>query len=455
MGTGIAGFALAVAMCVALESSSLTAQAPAEAVASPRPRDHVESDAPSDPTLWIPRALFAGPRLAFDVATLPLVGIAALEDEYQVIDRAEEIFFNDDRTFGVFPTAFVETGNSPNVGVRILHRDVAGRGERLRLRAGYGGVHRQVYAADLGTRPSTDQTRLAFGLGHRIEDRGRFYGIGNADVEPVVSRSPRHDPLTSVIEVPYLIAESWMEASGTVRPMPTLAVTLSERWRHRELDGTYSEPDESALVDVYDTSSLAGVGIDRIDLVVELEVEFDTRKSVRADMPDDQPATGWLLSGAVARQVRSELLRSDFGRLRLDLNRYVDLYRGDRLLRLRLYGVWVAGAPERIPFPDLATLGGRELLRGYPAGRFRDRISGLGSVEYRYPVTEGISGYLFADAGRVYHDIGTLSLASLRVGLGGGLRIYSADHTWLRLQFASSIDGGLFFHLELNPDDDA
>lgn len=438
-------------------AAALAAQAPPAEVPPDEARGASEPEvADPDPTRVVPRVLFALPRFAFDAATLPLVGIATLEDEYAIRERVEDLLFDDQRRFGVFPTAFVETGVSPDVGLRVVHRDVFGSGEGLRLRGGYGGDDRQIYEAKLksGRRGAI---RFRFEAGHRREDRERFYGVGNADAGPIVAPGAPLDPFAGdvAIETGYRSIESWASATASLHPTRIFSLALSETWRVRRLDGSAAEGDEIGLDAIYDTRGLAGVGESRTDLLLELEASIDTRSSTRRDMPPDQPSQGWLARTGVAAQADPGLDDSDFRRVRLDLQRFFDLYRGDRVLKLRLYGVGLIGDLERIPFPDLAALGGGDLLRGHSRGRFRDRIAGLGSAEYRYPVGEGVSAYLFTDAGRVYRDLDRLPLDRLRVGFGGGLRIYGTGHTLLRLQIASSIDGGLFLRLDLHPDDDA
>jgi outer membrane protein assembly factor BamA len=435
----------------------VVAQERVEPVAPGEARQVAQSDETSDDTLWVPRLLFAVPRLVFDAATLPLVGLAALEDEHQLVDRAEDFFFNDERTFGVFPTAFIETGNSPNVGLRVLHRDLFGGGERMRLRAGYGGDDQLIYRGDLRTGRVGERTRITLGGGYRREDRGRFYGFGNADSVAQWRISSPVDPYARdvAVKTEYFTHGSWLEASGTLQPEPNLAFTFSQLWRNRTFETVPGEPGEPALDEAYDTSRLANLGEFRSDFVVGLEVELDTRIARRADVPVALPAAGWLFSAAVERQMRMEVTRSDYSRVRVDLNRYIDVYRGDRVLRLRLRGEWVVGEIERISFVDLATLGGHQLLRGYGRGRFRDRASALGSAEYRYPVGESLAAYVFADVGRVYPNVDEVRLRDLRMGFGAGLYLYSTHNTLLRLQVASSIDGGLFFRLDFNLDDDA
>jgi hypothetical protein len=91
------------------------------------------------------------------------------------------------------------------------------------------------------------------------------------------------------------------------------------------------------------------------------------------------------------------------------------------------------------------------LLRGYDRDRFRDRARAMGSAEYLFDVGAGWSAYVFSDAGRVYPRLEDARLEDIRVGYGGGLQ-YNSEKSYVgRFNVASSIDGGIFFNLSLDP----
>ena len=66
---------------------------------------------------------------------------------------------------------------------------------------------------------------------------------------------------------------------------------------------------------------------------------------------------------------------------------------------------------------------------------------------------EGIDAYLFTDVGRAYAGFVALSFEHMRVGFGAGIEIFTIKQYLVRLQLASSIDGGLFFHVRFNSSD--
>jgi outer membrane protein assembly factor BamA len=118
----------------------------------------------------------------------------------------------------------------------------------------------------------------------------------------------------------------------------------------------------------------------------------------------------------------------------------------------------VLGSLAHVPFVDLPSLGGVELLRGYPVGRFRGRVTLLASAEYRYPIQPSIAAHVFVDAGRAYaewSDLSWRSLTALRVGFGAGLQVYTQEATRFIADIATSIDGGIQLNLIFGLDEPA
>lgn len=96
------------------------------------------------------------------------------------------------------------------------------------------------------------------------------------------------------------------------------------------------------------------------------------------------------------------------------------------------------------PFDELPALGGDQVLRGYPRGRYRDRSRLFAQVELRRPALLGRFGaVLFAGAGDVAPTTRRLMPGRARLAGGGGLR-YALDPESglaLRLDFGAGEDG--------------
>jgi imidazolonepropionase-like amidohydrolase len=75
-----------------------------------------------------------------------------------------------------------------------------------------------------------------------------------------------------------------------------------------------------------------------------------------------------------------------------------------------------------VPFYYLPEFGGDTLGRGYVPFRFRDRVSVIGQLEYRFPVWSWLSGVAFADVGQFQPAVSKLRLDRFHPSIGFGPR---------------------------------
>jgi len=448
-------------------SASALAQAPRE---QPRPAEPAcdtprcvarEDDSLRQELLWVPRAVLRLPRLALDASMRLLVLAAGVEERHHVADEVTELLFNDERTFGVIPTAFYETGLNPSAGVRVVHRDLAGRSEGLRLRALFAGLEQQHYEAAVHTGSRLGALRLQLSAAYNRYDDHRFYGLGNADgVETLRGRGPSSVYERSIAtRARYRVEAAYGTLGLSQQLTPKLALGGTVQLRRRDLSaGDDGDRDSTPWVDeVFKAESLTGLSQASTDGYGELVLVWDDRDATRQDIPLTLASTGVQLAAWAGMQAELDGRRGSFSRLGADVRRHIDLAQGNRVLVLRLRTAWAIGTMRSIPFPDLPSLGGSQLLRGYPSSRFADRGSVLATAEYRYPVQDNLASYLFIDAGRVvdtWNDIAPSGLGASRVGFGAGLDLFSTGGLMLRMQLASSIDGGLFLNLLLDASDE-
>ena len=87
------------------------------------------------------------------------------------------------------------------------------------------------------------------------------------------------------------------------------------------------------------------------------------------------------------------------------------------------------------PALELSTLGGDELLRGFPEGRYRDNHAVFTQAEYRLQILERFGMVFFAGAGDVYNTTADLSLSNLKYSLGTGLRLKIVKAENLNIRF--------------------
>jgi hypothetical protein len=408
--------------------------------------------------LWLPRAVLFVPRWALEVPfALPRLGLWTY-DRYQLADRFHQIFFSDTGDVGVYPVAFFETGFGLNVGARLIHRNLFDRDVKLRLRASHGGQYRQLYAArvDSGNLIAR-RAALELEVAYEQFPKSRFVGLGNADQQAFVPGMAPIDPLTDDAAVETRFRHDDVRVALAVVGRLTDRVWLrpSGALRLRSFDPDADLRGDADIRDAYDTSRLVGYEDGSRTLYTEVDLTYDSRRGTAFHLSAAAPSTGWRVTGFLGYQQGLADDPSQHLRWGIDVQRYLDLYRGDRVLTLRAYTEGVTGDLAAVPFVDLPRLGGPLFLRGYERDRFRDRALTLACAEYGYPLDRNVGAYVFVDAGRVWREIDQVDLDGWRIGFGAGLQAHTMRTFLARVFVASSIDGGLLLHLGFDPVFDA
>ncbi len=409
---------------------------------------------PRAAALVVPRMILALPEAAIRIGTEPIRLLMMLEDRYHVAHRLRRFFFNDAGTFGIFPTLFFETGFGANAGLRLVHRDLFRRGENLGLRVGFGGPYQQIYTARLDT--GERLRRVTFGVdgGYSVTNRSRFYTVGNVDEVDAEDVDVLLDARTADVAVRSRYVERALYASlrADVELAPGLALEVGERIRRRTFGiGSGTRESFPWITDAYAEQTIVGFE-GQTDAYGDVHARFERTRSDRPLVTEALPTRG-VRADAWGGYQHGIANPYRFGRAGGDLQGWVPLFGGDRVLRLRLRVASVFGEDARIPFVDLPTLGGGLLLRGYPRERFRDRITTLSTVEYQFPVLYRAGAYVFVDAGRVFHDFGEIREGPFRVGYGGGFVAFKQSSFLMAIQVASSIDRGVYVHVNLTTTD--
>lgn len=414
-----------------------------------------EEPTPADRARWIPRALLFVPRWVVWGVAQPARGAAYVYERYELRERVVDLLFDPERVFGIYPVATYETGFGLTAGAHLVHRDLFGAHEKLKLRSTFGGRFRQAHGVALrsGERFG-DRVATELGIVYERRPHERFFGIGNGD-EIALSPAPLPliDPMTDDAAVATRFREQVARGAAVLdgRIAGNVHARLSGAISYRELASTTAV---DSVEMHYRTDSLVGWNRPVHHTYLEAAIVYDSRRSA-AYQSQALDSAGWLASlygGRVRGFAGDTSAYLTYGG---EVQRYFDLYDGSRVLvlRARLEGV-VGGDEDQIAFVDLPQLGGTEYLRGYPAARFRDRVATLGTIEYTWDIGNYLAAYTFVDAGRVWRalaDLGDADLRSMRVGAGGGIQLHTGTSFLTRLQLATSLDGDVFVELALSP----
>ncbi len=176
-----------------------------------------------------------------------------------------------------------------------------------------------------------------------------------------------------------------------------------------------------------------------------LSIHYDSRNH------PGKPTGGWEIefSGEAFRQTGGD--RYGFFAATADIARYIHLFYGRYLVVRFAARKSEPISGKEIPFYHMSEIGRTETIRGLKRGRFRDRDSMIGSVEYRYPIMpRNLDAFVFVDAGQVAPDIfDHISGDDFEVTFGGGIRIWKRDGNLVTLQAGKSRDL-VRIHLDLN-----
>ena len=407
------------------------------------PRPPRRRPAPEEAVLEVPRVIVKG-------ALAPVRLALWAEDRYHLSARARELLWNDEGTRGVLPVASWQGGRSLSAGAALVDRDLGGADAELR--GTIGTSERYAVAATLGTGRLLGAWRIEGGGGYRDIADASFFGYGDADGldgEPAMQLDPTAG--VHAIESRFGERETTLRAA-VLRRIDGLVLSAggSMRWLEFGAPRILFGDEPLAVTEAYDTSALPGWDRGVAAARAELGLLFDRRRTRHRLQSKAAPSAGFAsqLYAGWEEGVGGDPTRFGYGGV--DAIQYIDLYRGDRVLSLRVTLDAAVGALDRIPFVELPTLGGGYLLRGYETGRFRDRWAATASVEYTWPVTEGVASFVFVDAGRVARVADELVDRAPRTSAGIGLQLHSKSSLLARMWVAGNADGGVMTSLKLD-----
>ncbi|MGE0403243.1 MAG: BamA/TamA family outer membrane protein [Kofleriaceae bacterium] len=420
----------------------------------------------------IPRALLFVPRWMFWGFAQPFRGAAYAYEQYSLQNRVKATLFNDDGTYGVYPVASYSTDFGFDLGARFVHYNLFGEKERIKVRANFGGRYQQAYGLELRSGQRLGK-RISGSIETIYEKRPdeRFFGIGNATM---LTEMPAEliDPSLADTAISSRFRENWFRTVAKLegRVRGPFAVRISGALALRDFADFKpedpSDPFDSDDLDEFnlgieqrfDTSKLVGYerGVDNIYL--ETEVIYDTRRPSTKYAPRVLDSTGWYASIHGGRAIGVGGDPTAFYRYGGEVQRFFDLYEGNRILALRAMVDATAGGDGRtepyLSFIDLPRLGGTEFLRGYPEGRFRDKAVALGTAEYTWDLGNFLAAYTFVDVGRALRGLDQIvegSASDWHLGFGGGVQVHTNASFLMRGQLAFSREGDAFLELVFSP----
>jgi hypothetical protein len=343
---------------------------------------------PGDVLLWGPRILLLPPYFVSEyILRRPLGYVIAGAERSGLPAILYDFFtFGPDRNAGVFPTAYIDFGFSPSVGLYAFWNDAFFEGHDLRLRGATWG--KNWLSASFAERFHLDEKR---GDLFAIEASGlrrpdyMFFGIGPE------SRDSS--------QVRY--------GQDTLR----LAGVLDQRlWRSSSLHaevGVHSvdfQPggfgDDKLLATAIADGSLPEPPGHRRGYTL---VRTSAAVAIDSRLPRPEPGSGWRVA---AGAVHGADLRANGSFIRYGgtLTGFLDLNDRHRVLSLSVGARFAdpVGSNSEVPFTELTTLGGAEPMRGFVPGRLLGRSNVVADLAYRWPIWIWLDGSMHAEVGNVF-----------------------------------------------------
>jgi len=392
--------------------SDLTQEKP-----QPRPNDMPQKPKPEDDENRWPYRLLAVPEVAWGGFVYPFKKLAIAYEQHDLMNRALDLFLNDERTAGVFPKFALGGALSSGIGLTAFNNNLFRQGKEARLSYLRGTRDNQVGTAFYRDPSFFGSPWFLESHGFVLDfDEGHFFAGGNR---------AREEDQTN-FELKQL---AWDVTIGRAL-VGDLSAALTGRLLIADAKGSDRLPPTPA--------SVAGNNSSMTALAIEPRLRYDSR-----DNPF-RATRGWFAEGTFT--YTDQVDRDQFRYLgyRVEVQRYLPVFHGNRVLLLRAYLAKqdsVGGAA--IPFYELNLLDLNNGLRGFDRGRWQDRGALLFNAEWRFPVWQDVEGDIFLDEGQVFGDYKDIGLKHFRYSAGAGLRFVTNRKFGFRFQVAVSEDGVL------------
>lgn len=421
----VAPFVVALALISA--DSSVTATTTASTAISNTPRELPDYDgrgpegtSAGEVLLWAPRILLSPLYFVSEfIIRRPLGWLVVTAEREQLPTLILDFFtFGEERTAGIFPSALIDFGFRPSIGVYAFWNELLAKENGARLYAAYGGS--DWYAFRFTDRVSFDENNrvaLTFGFTHRPDYR--FEGIGPRPPQDLLLRY-RSERIEGIASWDSLIGDAgYFSVFGGAH---TVDFDLGE-------GGCCSNRALEDAIAAGDIESPPGFGQNYAVWEHGITVEFDTRKA----RPSDGNGARLEMKASQSFPLSSSLLSPwvTFGGA---VGGFFDLTDKNRVLSLFISGEFIEPIEhdQVVPFTELVTVGGAGLLPGFRPGTFIGQSRVSGTLEYHWPIWAFLDGSMHFGVGNVFGErLEGFRWDLLRASFGLGMRtVGRRDHAF-------------------------
>jgi hypothetical protein len=422
---------LAIALLLLLLARTPALGQPVEdARPEPRPVPDYDGrgDAPAtagDVALWVPRVLLAPFYLVSEYVVRRPVGwlITAVERE-QIAGAVLKLFhFGENDEIAVVPTALIDLGFKPSVGVYARWNDFLSEHNKLRLHfATWGPDWLRLTLADR-IESADEKTRLQVRGEFTRRPDGLFYGVGVDNLERNASRYS-YRMLETVLSFE---SEPWRASS----------FGAFARLRDMRFDVADTCCEEPSLAARIEDGSLR----DRSNRPLGLPAGFPGytiySHGVRlvADSRRERPEAGSGLQLGLNVEYAfdsADPLKRRWVRYGAAPSVFIDLTERNRVLQLGVMAAMVTPVEGEVPFTELPDLGDLGPLKAFVQGWVIGQSVAAASLSYDWPIWVWLDGTIHAAFGNAFgRDFAGFDLEAGRFSTGVGVRtVDERDHAF-------------------------
>ena len=406
----------------------ITRHAAADSPVDPAELSGVEQPAHygSEPARAVANAIMWPLRLMVDLVFLTTGTAGTLLQNEQIVPRTRDFFFTSGGELGLFPTLFVETGTTANIGARMI---ASVEPYAATLRAGYGGDGENVVEGRM-------RLSLALGVPAVMSLEGlhdRRSGLGFLGLGQTPESDPRNQFRNGPAAGSFRERRERVVAGFGLRPFPDLELLLSSSLTQRYVDDQVDIDLMPTINQAFLPSSIPGAFKTTRILYSELALRADTRVSRNG------VATGFLLEGygGLARGSMGDASR--FARTGFQMAGFLPFIRKSTVLSPKISVDALVPAGGEIPFTEFT---GQPTFRGFDTRR--DYVSAVASLDYRWYLGRFLDARLFTDLATVAPSVSEVRFDHLRWAAGFGFDLHTSTSELGRIAVAGSPEG---FHL--------
>ena len=375
----------------------------------------------------------------------PIGFIASSTERYKVPEKLKYYTTWYDDRIGIRPIFTIQNGLSPSAGALLFFENLLAKDSRFEIQADSNFIRNFTFRSDF-TIHSAAKT-FSYSIGGEIADRDDFVFFGQGNDFSGINRSA---PTVAIEEEfgesrffrqkirGYLGAE-WNQTAGFGGMLETELSRHTFRCAKRnaqDICGADHQPNNSDDLYALDTENSASFFTSGYKIVrIKSLLYYDSR--------EERPKSGSGIRietfGRLGHGIEEFSEQVKFGRYGGELGLFWDVIPGrQRIIGLRAYAELAENIGSgTIPFGELITMGGNELMRGHTVARFHGRSSLVFTLDYRYPIWSFLDGYVYADLGNVFESrFDDLAFEKMRATTGFGVRTNSSRYSAFHFLFS-------------------